>query len=182
MAAAELDRYPFLRRLGLFGIDTATPRGASTFLRTATQILATPNTVLVITAEGAFTDPRLRPIRLRPGIAHLARRLPNATILPLALEYTFWNESKPEALLAFGPPVQPTAPDGDRTVADWQQALETALTNTMDALQAASTTRDPTRFRRLHNGTAGIGGPYDAYRRARAYAAGRPFTPRHEQN
>ncbi len=181
MDATELQRYALFQRMGLFGIEPGTPRGAAAFLRTATEILALPNTVLVITAEGSFTDPRLRPIHLRPGIAHLARRLPNAVILPLALEYSFWNESKPEALLSFGPPVHPQAANGaNPTVAQWQQALESALTETMDQLAAASATRDPAAFTRLFAGTAGIGGPYDAYRRARAYAAGQPFTPRHE--
>ncbi len=180
MDAAELQRYALFQRMGLFGIELGTARGAAAFLRTATEILAQPDTCLVITAEGSFTDPRLRPIRLRPGIAHLARRLPEAVILPLALEYTFWNESKPEALLSFGPQVRPRAAKGVPTVAEWSQALESALTQTMDQLAAASATRNPANFIRLHAGTAGVGGPYDAYRRARAFAAGQPFTPRHE--
>ncbi len=181
MDATELQRYALFQRMGLFGVEPATPRGAAAFLRTATEILTQPDTCLVITAEGTFTDPRLRPIRLRPGIAHLARRLPNAVILPLALEYSFWNESKPEALLCFGPPVQPAAETGaPPTLAQWQHALEAALAQTMDQLAAASITRNPANFTRLFTGTAGIGGPYDAWRRARAYAAGRPFTPRHE--
>ncbi len=58
--------------------------------------------MLWITAEGAFTDHRARPVALRPGLAHLARQVPGAVILPLALDYTFWNESRPEALLRFG--------------------------------------------------------------------------------
>ena len=180
MDAAELQRYGLLRRMGIFGIEPATPRGAAAFLRTATDILAQPGTCLVITAEGSFTDPRLRPLRLRPGIAHLARRMPEAVVLPLALEYSFWNESKPEALLSFGAPVHPAVPDGEPTLAQWQHALETALTDAMDQLAAASATRDPAHFTRLFTGTAGIGGPYDAYRRARAYAAGQSFTPRHD--
>ena len=134
-------------------------------MRIATECLAGQDTCLVITAEGSFTDPRLRPIRLRPGIAHLARRLPDAVVLPLALEYSFWNESKPEALLRFGAPVRPVAPEGEKpTVAHWQHALEAALTDTMDALAAASAARDPAGFTRLFAGTAGVGGPYDAWR------------------
>ena len=179
--ATELERYGLFRRMGLFGIEPGTKRGAAVFLRTATQCLAQPDTCLVITAEGGFTDPRLRPISLRPGIAHLARRLPDAMVLPLALEYSFWNESKPEALLRFGAPVRPAAREGETpSVADWQHALEAGLTETMDALAAASATREQAAFTRLFAGTAGVGGIYDAYRRARAYAGGRPFSPRHE--
>ena len=181
MDAAELERYALFQRMGLFGVEPGTKRGAAAFLRIATECLAGQDTCLVITAEGSFTDPRLRPIRLRPGIAHLARRLPDAVVLPLALEYSFWNESKPEALLRFGAPVRPVAPEGEKpTVAHWQHALEAALTDTMDALAAASAARDPAGFTRLFAGTAGVGGPYDAWRRLRAYAAGQPFSPRHE--
>ncbi|HJS87544.1 MAG TPA: lysophospholipid acyltransferase family protein [Acetobacteraceae bacterium] len=103
MDADALGKYRVLRRIGVFGIE-AGPRGAARFLRIGLDLLADPATLLWITAEGAFTDPRVRPVRLRPGIAHLARRT-NAVILPLAIELPFWNERKPEALVRFGPPV-----------------------------------------------------------------------------
>ncbi len=177
MDAAELERYAMFRRMGLFGIDLGSPRGAASFLRTALAVLRQPATCLCITAEGAFTDPRLRPIRLRPGIAHLARACPDAVFLPLALEYGFWNESKPEALLRFGAPVRPA---GEGSLADWQRALEAGLTETMDALAAESATRNPAAFVRLFGGTAGVGGIYDLWRRARAWAAGRRFEAHHQ--
>ncbi len=188
MDAAELERYGLFRRMGIFGIDPASPRGGAAFLRTALAGLGA-DTCLCITAEGSFTDPRLRPIRLRPGLAHLARLCPGAVFLPLALEYSFWNESKPEALLRFGAPVRPAVTqdgaltqDGARgdSVAAWQTALETGLTQTMDALAAESATRDPAAFTRLFGGTAGVGGIYDAWRRTRAALGGAPFHARHQ--
>lgn len=179
MDAAELERYAMFRRMGLFGIDPASPRAAATFLRIARAGLAQPDAALGITAEGSFTDPRLRPVRLRPGLAHLARLCPHAVFLPLALEYSFWNESKPEALLRYGTPVRP--PQGDEaSVADWQTALEAGLTDSMDRLAAASAQRDPALFRRLASGTAGVGGIYDVWRRTRAAVSGQAFDGRHE--
>ncbi len=179
MDAAELDRYALFRRMGMFGIDPATPRGAAAFLRTARAGLARPNAMLAITAEGTFTDPRTRPVRLRAGLAHLARACPHAVILPIALEYSFWNESKPEALLSFGAPVRPK-PGREANVAAWQTALEAGLTDTMDALSAASATRDPANFTQLLGGTAGIGGIYDLYRRARFALRGQALDTHHE--
>lgn len=179
MDAAELERYGLFRRFGLFGIDPASPRGAAHFLRVARAGLAQPDTMLGITAEGSFTDPRLRPVRLRAGLAHLARHHPEAVFLPLALEYGFWNESKPEALLRFGAPVQ-LPPGNTNSVAEWQLALEAALTQTMDALAAASAQRDPALFTKLFSGTAGVGGIYDLWRRTRAAAGGRRFDAQHE--
>ncbi len=153
MAADELRRWGFFRRLGVFGVEPGW-RGAASFLRISRQVLADPRAALWITAEGAFTDPRLRPLRLQPGIAHLARDLPGTVFIPLALDYVFWNESRPEALLRFGAPV--TA-DGAGDVAHWTRVLTAALTATMDALAADSASRDPARFVTLLPGATQTG-------------------------
>ncbi len=176
MDAAALGKYGVLERMGVFGVELDNPRGAALFLRTCLAVLDQPSNMLWITAEGAFTDHRTRPVALRPGLAHLARRVPGAVILPLALEYTFWNESRPEALLRFGEPLS-----GDRqgSVADWTARLEGGLADTMDALAAESATRNPALFQPLVRGGAGAGGIYDSWRWLRATAAGRRFDPSH---
>ena len=176
MDEAALGKYRLLARMGVFGIETGTPRGAARFLRTSLGLLRDPRTVLWITAEGAFTDPRTRPVRLRPGIAHLARHVPGAVLLPLAIEYSFWNESRPEVLVRFGTPIETGR---ERGVAEWQGVLEGALTAMMDALAAESATRTPGLFVPLLRGGAGVGGIYDAQRRVRALLAGRRFDPTH---
>jgi 1-acyl-sn-glycerol-3-phosphate acyltransferase len=176
MDGAQLARYGIFRRMGVFGIDP-TPRGAAAFLHVARATLANPKTIMWVTAEGKFTDTRQRPIILRRGIAHLARQMPEAIFLPIAVEYSFWNESRPEALLRIGTPVMP--PDS-ATVDSWQTSLESALERTADALAAESMARDPARFTSLLRGTAGAGGIYDLYRRARAAISGKTFDPRHE--
>ena len=174
MEAAALGRYGVLRRIGVFGIGPGRG-GAARFLRVGLDLLADPATVLWITAEGAFTDPRTRPVRLRPGLAHLTRR-GVATVLPLAMEFPFWNERRPEALIRFGPPVEP--PPG-RDAAAWTEALEAALTASMDALAEAAISRDPSRFVTLLRGRTGVGGIYDAWRRGLAWGRGRRFDPSH---
>ena len=180
MDEEQLGRYRMFRRMGLFGIDGGRG-GAVRFLRTALAGLAEQHTLLCITAEGSFTDPRTRPVTLRPGLAHLARRMPDAVFLPLALEYSFWNESRPEALMRFGTPVDASLAPG-QSVAEWQAALEAGLEAAMDSLAIESMTRNPLLFKRLFRGTAGVGGVYDLSRRVRAAAHGRPFDPHHEQH
>ena len=175
--AKALGQYGLLARMGVFGVPLDDKTGPAIFLRTSLAVLRLPRGILVVTAEGRFTDPRTRPISLRPGLAHVARLVPDALILPLALEYPFWNESKPEALLRFGAPVQ-APPGGD--IAAWTRALESALTDTMDALAAQSVTRQPGLFHTLQGGGAGVGGIYDLWRRLRAAMAGRRFDPSHE--
>ena len=176
---AGLARYPFLGRLGLFGIDPNGLSGATAFLRTAGAILNDPDAMLWITAEGAFTDPRRRPVALRPGLAHLVRRTPGAVVVPLALEYPFWNERTPEALARFGTPVDAAVFEGWR-VETLNARLTHALEDTMDALAEDALSRDPDRFIRVVGGTVGVGGLYDLWRRGRAWATGRPFEPGHD--
>ena len=176
METRELKRYGLLRRMGVFGIDPSSPRGAAAFLQTARRVLADPRGTLWVTAEGRFTDPRPRPVTLRPGIAHLARHAPDLVFLPLALEYTFWNESRPEALARFGSPL---AFEAGRDPAVVIAELTLALTETMDALAAQSAARDPSAFLPILRGGVGVGGIYDLWRRLRAWSAGRRFEPGH---
>ncbi len=176
MDAAALGKYGLLERMGVFGIELESRRGAQQFLEISGQILSRPESVLWITAQGAFTDVRSRPIRLRPGIAHLVRRTPGAVVLPLALEYSFWNEGKPEALVRFGAPIVASGAQG---VADWVAVLEAALTETSDALAADSLRRDGRLFVRLIRGSAAVGPIYGAYRRLRALATGQALDVSH---
>jgi 1-acyl-sn-glycerol-3-phosphate acyltransferase len=170
-----LRRYGFMRRIGIFGIEPDRPRGAAAFLKICGGLLEDPATMLWITAEGRFTDPRSRPISLRPGLAHLARRVTGASIVPLALEYPFWDESTPEALCRFGSVME----SGGGSVDAWNTRLEAALTDTMDDLAALSQARDATRFEPLLSGAAGVGGVYDLWRRAKSLARGERFQPEH---
>nr|WP_255635899.1 lysophospholipid acyltransferase family protein [Azospirillum sp. 412522] len=172
-----LRRYRFMRRIGLFGLEPGRA-GAVAFLRNAEHILGDPRAMLWITAEGAFTDPRRRPVILRPGIAHLVRRMPSALVVPMAVEYPFWDERTPEALVRFGEPVEAAAL-ADLPVPDIAAELEGRLEAVMDRLALDAQSRDPARFLTLVEGTVGIGGVYDLWRRARAWAGGRSFSAAH---
>ncbi len=179
MEAAALARYGLLRRMGMFGIEADSRAGAATFLRLGGRVLADPSGVLWVTAQGRFADPRQRPVTLRPGLAHLARLAPETLLLPLAAEYPFWNESRPEALLRFGAPIEAAALRGRSTQAG-MRILEAALATAMDSLAQDAVARDQAPFRTLLEGSAGIGGVYDLWRRARAAISGRSFDPSHD--
>jgi 1-acyl-sn-glycerol-3-phosphate acyltransferase len=182
MDAAALRKYGFMRRLGVFGVEQRSPRGAAQFLRTAEAILAQPESMLWINAPGRFADPRERPLPLAPGVIRLPEIAPDAVFLPLAMEYPFWSEAHPEALAGFGPPIEARfllAHDRDTRAA----LLSTALVQTMDRLAADAISRDPARFETLLDGRAGMGGLYGGWQYLRALLRGeRPDTrhdPRH---
>jgi hypothetical protein len=178
MDAESLGRYGILKRIGVFGLNLETRAGAARFLHAGSGILRTPRTVLWVTAEGGFSDPRCRPVRLRRGVSHLMRSQPNLVAIPLAIELTFWNESTPEALLRFGTLVRS---DTGQSVAAWDALLADRLTETMDRLAVDAIARDPARFENVLAGRAGIGGVYDLWRRGKAWVRGERPRLDHEQ-
>ena len=177
--AEALKKYRFFERIGGFGIDTKSRRGAADFLKISRGILEAPRTTLWITAQGEFSDPRRRPVHLRPGLAHLVRRLDRGLVVPLAVEYPFWNERRPEALSCFGQPIDIGDDARELDIDAWNGRLETALEETMDRLADAAMSRDPDRFRTLVLGRTGVGGFYDAWRRVKSRVRGEDFDASH---
>jgi 1-acyl-sn-glycerol-3-phosphate acyltransferase len=176
--AAALGKYRFFERLGFFGVEQGTHRGTRTFLRTSLALLAQPRTALWITAQGRFTDPRERGVKLQPGVGHLVRGLEGGTILPLALEYPFWEERYPEALLRFGEPI-PIGCGSACSVAEWLRRIESGLSAAQDALAIDSQRRRVEAFETLLGGRAGVGGIYDLWRRLKALLTGQRFEAGH---
>ncbi len=177
--AAALEKYKFMRKIGLFPVEQDTSRGAVDFLHVSQGLLKRPMTSLWLTPQGQFTDARVRPVAFRPGIAHLARDCANVTFLPLAIEICFWNESKPELLTRFGTPIHNGGAKGKR-LDEWQNQLQMALQTAQDKLAMDAMSRDPERFSSLLSGSAGVGFAYDAWRRVKALASGRKFSAAHE--
>ncbi|MCB1883908.1 MAG: lysophospholipid acyltransferase family protein [Geminicoccaceae bacterium] len=174
-----LERYRFMARIGLFGVERGTRAGARRFLKVAGAVLAEGDTILWLTPEGGFTDPRRRPLDLRPGLAHLVHAAPPETVfLPLAVEYPFWTERYPEALARFGEPLRAgdLGPLGREAAAE---RLRRGLEATMDSLAALAVARDAGAFQLLLEGSAGVGGVYDLWRRLKAGIEGRRFEPGH---
>lgn len=175
--AAMLAKYKIFARLGFFGVDPG-PKGALQFLRTSRAVLSQPRAMLWLTAQGEFRDVRVRPPGLKGGLSTLLTRLDRATVLPLAVEYPFWNEKKPEAHLSFGGPLiigqQP------ERVEVWADRLESALAQTQDQLAQASIARDPKAFDVLLHGRSGVGGVYDLWGWLKAVVKRRRYVAGHE--
>jgi 1-acyl-sn-glycerol-3-phosphate acyltransferase len=176
MDAAALAKYPILRKLGIFPVEMSSARGAAQFLRTSQAVLEDGG-VLWITPQGRFADVRA-PLEFKPGLGALAVRVPGVTLLPLAIEYTFWNERLPETLLRLGPPVRLDEGMGSEAATE---RLRTALAAVMAELREASMARDARAFRVLLEGGRGTGGFYALGRRVRARLTGQPLPADHTQ-
>lgn len=176
-----LSRYAFWARLGAFPVGRDL-EGTARFLVAGRAVLARDDAALWVTAQGRFADARERPPGLRPGVGHLASAMRRGAVVPLAIEYAFWDERLPEAFARFGAPLparDPRRPAGAHTAAAWTARLEDALAATQDALAHDVRARDPSRFERLLGGDVGVGGIYDAWRRLKAWAGGQTFRPAH---
>ena len=187
--AESLKRYGVLGNFGLFPVEIGTPRGAAQFMRAAEAILREGH-VLGLTPQGEFTDARIRPIAFKPGLGALVERLERTgdrvTAVPIALEYTFWDQRLPELLVAVGDPLRtPGAGEADpegtgaaasttrveRTAA-WTLALEDRLARTQDELAELARARDPRPFETLLQGRRGTAGMYGLWQRLRGAAGG----------
>jgi hypothetical protein len=178
MEARALARYSLFDRLGFYGVEQGTRRGGITFLRTTLAILSQPNTAVWIAAQGAFTDVRVRPPGLRPGIGHVVARMTTGIVLPLAIEYPFWDEKSPEALARFAEPIViESSPHG--SAGHWVNRIELSLEAAQDALLADALSRNPRRFETLLEGTVAVGGIYDRWRRFWAWLRNEPFQAGH---
>ncbi len=178
MDAAMLARYPFFGRIGAFGVQAGSVGGAATFLVVGERVLAEPDALLLVNAQGHFSDVRARPVVISPGLAHLAKRVPTAVFLPLAFEYPFWDERRPNALMHFGEPV-PAGSLAGLTTAAASQRLGMSLERAMDELAAAAIAREPAAFRTVLAGHVGINPFYDGWRRLRAVLRRQSFSPAH---
>lgn len=167
MDAAALKRYPILGKIGIFPVEMATARGAAQFLRTSKAILASGG-VVWITPQGRFADSRERPLGFKPGLGALAARTPEALVIPLAIEYTFWDERLPEVLLRFGEPMRMSGASADEATA----RLEASLAAVMAELKEAAMSREAGRFSVLVQGGRGTGGMYAVVRRLRGMFGG----------
>jgi 1-acyl-sn-glycerol-3-phosphate acyltransferase len=176
MDAAALKQYRFFSKLGFFGVEPGSVRGAISLLRAGRAILSRPRTVLWLTPQGRFADPRERPVSFLPGLGRLASGPGRCALLPLAVEYPFWEERLPEVLLRFGKLV----PGGrEREQAELIGVLERELEAAQDALAAEALARDQAAFDVILRGKVGVGLLYDAWRAARAALRGERFRRGH---
>lgn len=168
--ASMLERYGIFRKLGFIGVDRENKASASRqFLRLSEAVLQRPFSMIWLTPQGRFVDVRDRPITFERGISHIAKRVGGIQFLPLAIEYPFWEESRPEALIHLGTPLRL---DPTLGVKEMTAELETALESVQDFLAERAIRRNPEDFEAIIQGSVGVGGIYDVWRRFRLIAKG----------
>lgn len=176
--AEALKKYGIFSKLGFYGIETHSLHGAANFLKVSRRILAEPNTSIWITPEGRFADPRDHEATLMPGLAHLALQNEHVVLLPLAIEYVFWEERLPEALMRFGNPMQGIELKG-LTKEECSSLLTDRLRETQNALAQSAIARRSEDFEIQLSGKTGTFSFYDWFRSMRGRWSGEKVELQH---
>ncbi|MEM9367426.1 MAG: lysophospholipid acyltransferase family protein [Planctomycetota bacterium] len=178
--AEALEKYPVFERLGFFGVQMKSNAGAAAFLKTTSTIFQRDHAALWLTPEGRFCDARDHDAALMPGLAHLCHRLTRGLVVPIAIEYVFWEERLPECLIRFGECVS-IEDHSDWGKSHWSDTLSERLRSSQNALAALAIARQAEPFDNLLRGQQGASGLYDFFRRMNAFARGKKFNPAHGQ-
>lgn len=126
MDAAGVARLPFFARLGALPLDRKAPRSG---LRLGASMLTGSGRALWMFPQGRHRPSHLRPLGFEPGVSLLARLVPKAAIVPVALQYVWSDQPAPAAYVHFGPAMAA----GDASAA----ALEAAVGAGLDAIDAS---------------------------------------------
>jgi 1-acyl-sn-glycerol-3-phosphate acyltransferase len=158
MDLEQFQRFRFMKRLGMFGLDPKHPNALALLAEHVAEFFRRePRPLVCITPQGAFSDVR-GPMRLRPGAASIAAAHPDALVLVLCVEYTFWEQPRPEILLRVSECPRPAR----ESIAAWHRQLTDAMQSCADALAERVVARDGAAFEHVANaGGAQIHPVYD---------------------
>ncbi|MHC5004857.1 MAG: lysophospholipid acyltransferase family protein [Planctomycetota bacterium] len=150
MDREQLQRFRFMRRLGVFGIDPDDPASLAVMRdHVLRHFRSGQRPTLALTPQGRFADVR-EPVELRPGAAAIAAAADSCEVVSLALEYVFWQDARPEVLVR----VQRCRPERTSTTG-WQRAMQRAMRENAAALAVMAMERDAAAFVTLEGKRSG---------------------------
>lgn len=113
MMIEEMNRFPLFSLIGAFPINKASAQEAMISLRYIVEDLKDPDMALWIFPQGIVRPPNYRPIEFQTGITYIAQNVAKkhggVNLIPLAVNYTFLREDRPECLAEVGEPIVITA-------------------------------------------------------------------------
>jgi 1-acyl-sn-glycerol-3-phosphate acyltransferase len=180
--ADALANYRIMAKLGFYGLRLKTSSGASEFLAMTKLILESQNAAIFITPEGRFTDVRDYSVPLMPGLAHLASKSNQVAFIPMALEYAFWDESRPQMFARLGAAMVSGGDTAPCSKSEWNELLTRRLRQTQSELADSVISRDAGRFEHIIASRPIRLGWYDYFRSWASRMEGKRFDPRHGSN
>ena len=102
----EMNRFPLFQYIGCFPINKKTPQDAIKALRYAVTTLDKPDINFWLFPQGIIRPPHYRPEVFQSGLAYLVenavKKFGGVNLCPVAVNYTFLRQDKPEVVLEFG--------------------------------------------------------------------------------
>lgn len=102
MEDKQLHRYPFFRRLGVFSINLSSPRSSMQSMRYAVESMRCPNASLYIYPQGKIVPFSTENLNFKKGIGWLAKKIPDADIVPVAIYIHTKESDKPRLEILVG--------------------------------------------------------------------------------
>ncbi len=163
MAAEELERYPFFKRLGLFPVRKGAA-GARDWREAMRAVAGCERAVLWTTPQGRFVDVRERGVPLMPGVAMTGELQRGCVYLPVAVEYVSGRARLPEVYVSVGEALEAEEMRGLGR-AEVVERLRQRLEAEQDALANGVCAGDPLRWEAVRGGDRGLRSVYGWWRR-----------------
>lgn len=109
MMIEEMNRFPLLSLAGAFPINKASAQEAMISLKYIVDDLKESDMGLWIFPQGIVRPPNYRPIEFQTGLTYIAQNIAKkhggVNLIPVAVNYTFLREDRPECLAEIGEPI-----------------------------------------------------------------------------
>jgi len=132
MLQEQLVKYPFFRKLGVFGIEQGNAKGMLSSLNYAVDLLGqTPPPMLTIFPQGVLKRSLSRPLDYKKGLDWILKRHSGKiTVLPLAIRCEFTDQQLPITWFEFAEGIE-----ADSSNFPGIQQLETIETELLEKLE-----------------------------------------------
>ena len=118
MMIEEMNRFPILAKAGAFPVNKKSAQASMKALQYSVEQLCNKEISLWLFPQGIIRPPMYRPIEFQTGMAYIAKNVVQKAgginLIPVAVNYPFLREDKPEVLCEVGEPVILTDANFDR--------------------------------------------------------------------
>lgn len=138
----ELNRFPLLRRGGGYSVNKKSPQSAMKALQYSVDVVGDLKNMLCIFPQGIIRPPHFRPMVFQTGLAYIAqnsvKKYGKVNLVPVAVDYCFLRDNRPEVIVEFGEKIELTDPNIDRKELTHllERSLEAACDKQMHTIAA----------------------------------------------
>lgn len=130
----ELNRFPLIRRGGAFSVNKKSPQASMPAIKFAVETVGDKNNILYIFPQGIIKPPNYRPLEFQTGMTYIAekaaKKYGKVALMPVAVNYFFLRDNRPEVFVDFGDIIELTNDKPDRK--EYTHYLENILQELCD--------------------------------------------------